>query len=46
MKKYDLFINGQFKDSKHKKNIINPSNGEVIASVCMADAKDTRYAIE
>ena len=46
MKKYDLLINGQFKDSKHKKNIINPSNGETITEVCMASAKDAKCAIE
>ena len=46
MKKYDLFINGEFSDSKYKRDIINPSNGETIARVCMASAKDTEYAIE
>jgi len=46
MKKYDLFINGEFKDSKYKRDIINPSNGETIATVCMASAKDTKYAIK
>jgi len=46
MKKYDLFINGEFKDSKYKRDIINPSNSEIIARVCMAGAKDTKYAIE
>jgi len=29
-----------------KRDIINPSNGETIARVCMASAKDTEYAIE
>ncbi len=46
MKKYGLLINGQFKDSKHKKNIINPSNGETIAVACMASAKDAKLAVE
>ncbi|MCK4912086.1 MAG: aldehyde dehydrogenase, partial [Candidatus Omnitrophica bacterium] len=46
MKKYDLFINGEFKDSKYKRDIINPSNDETIATVCMASAKDAKYAIE
>ncbi len=45
MKKYDLFVSGEFKDSKYKKNIINPSNAEVIASACMADEKITNDAI-
>ena len=46
MKKYDLFINGEFKDSKYKKDIINPSNGEAIAKVCMADSQITKEAIK
>lgn len=46
MRKYELFINGQFKDSKYKRNIINPSNGETIAEVCMASAKEAKEAIE
>jgi len=35
---YSLYINGEFKDSKQKQDIINPSTGEVIASVAFADA--------
>jgi len=37
---YPLFINGEFKDSTNKQNIINPSVGEIIANVSVADEKD------
>jgi acyl-CoA reductase-like NAD-dependent aldehyde dehydrogenase len=42
---YQSFINGKFIDSPEKQKIINPSNGEVIAQVCVASQKDVDYAI-
>lgn len=42
---YPLFINGDFKDSLNKQNIINPSDGEVIASVAVGDKSDAEFAI-
>lgn len=45
MKKYDLYVNGEFRDSKYKKNIINPSDSQTIASCCMADEKITNEAL-
>jgi len=43
---FPLFINGEFKESKLKKDIYNPATGEVIASVSMADKEDALSAIE
>ena len=40
-----LFINGEFKDTKEKQKIINPSTGEVIAEVSLASLKDIDSAI-
>jgi len=42
---YQLFINGEFKDSVNKQNIINPSTGEIIASVAVASTEDADSAI-
>ncbi|MCM8779837.1 MAG: aldehyde dehydrogenase family protein, partial [Candidatus Omnitrophica bacterium] len=42
---YPLYINGEFKETAQKQNIINPSNGEVLAQVCVAEAKDIDAAI-
>ena len=46
MLSYQLFINGEFRDSAHEHNIINPSTGEVIADVAIASPKDVDLAIE
>jgi len=43
---YSLFINGEFKDSINKQDLINPSSGEVIANVPVADKEDAELAIE
>jgi len=42
---YPLYINGQFKDSVEKQDIIDPSTGEIIARVAIADEKDIGSAI-
>ncbi|MDI6605818.1 MAG: aldehyde dehydrogenase family protein [Candidatus Omnitrophota bacterium] len=42
---YPLFINGGFKESAHKDKIINPSTGEVLAKVSLADEKDVNLAL-
>jgi len=42
---YSLFINGEFRDSAQKQDIIDPSTGEVMASVAVADGKDVESAI-
>ncbi|MDD4980241.1 MAG: aldehyde dehydrogenase family protein [Candidatus Omnitrophica bacterium] len=42
---YSLFINGEFIDSREQRKIINPSTGEVIASVSVANEKDVDSAI-
>lgn len=41
-----LFINGEFKDTKEKQRIINPSTGEVIAEVPAAGKKEIELALE
>ena len=43
---YSLYINGEFKDSKVKQDIINPATGEVIASVAFAQKDDVEFALE
>jgi len=42
---YSLFINGEFKDSKNKQEILNPATGEVLATVAVADEKDIDLAL-
>ncbi len=46
MKTYNLFINGEFKDSKFKNKIINPATGETIAEVSLASREDVNLAIK
>ena len=46
MKNYSLFINGEFKDSGLKQEIINPATGAPIASVGFADAESAESAID
>lgn len=42
-----LFINGEFKDSKKTKTIINPANyDETVGIVCLGSREDTKAAIE
>jgi len=43
---FPLFINGEFKASRNKKDIYNPATGEAIASVSMADRRDVLSAIK
>lgn len=45
-KHYSLYINGEFKDSGKKQDIINPANGEVVASVAFADEACVELALE
>ena len=45
MLSYSLFINGEFRDSKQKQRIINPSNSEVIAEVAVSSKEDIELAI-
>jgi len=45
IRSYQLFINGEFKDSTDKQKIINPSTGEVIAEAAIAAEKDVDSAI-
>jgi betaine-aldehyde dehydrogenase len=40
-----LFIDGELRDSKEKHKIINPSNGNVIAEVSVASARDVEVAL-
>jgi len=42
---YANYINGEFKDSKEKQKIINPSTGEAIASAALATSQDAELAI-
>jgi acyl-CoA reductase-like NAD-dependent aldehyde dehydrogenase len=46
MKEYSSFINGEFIKGKEKKEVINPSNREVIASLSLASLEDINYAVE
>jgi len=43
---YSLYINGEFKDTNLRENIINPSTGDVIASVSFADKDSIESAVE
>ncbi len=45
MEEYTSFINGQFIKGRQKKEIINPSNRETIASVYLANKQDIKDAI-
>nr|WP_239549255.1 aldehyde dehydrogenase family protein [Scopulibacillus daqui] len=40
-----MYINGQWRDSKEKRNVINPANGEVIAQAAEGTIEDAREAI-
>jgi len=42
---YPLFINGEFKDSQERLNVLNPATGEIIAQVCLADEKEVDSAV-
>jgi len=42
---YQAFINGSFRDSNKKQDIINPASGEVIARVAVANQMDAEEAI-
>ncbi len=44
--KYPLFINGEFKDTLFKQDIINPATGELLAKVSAATEKDIDGIIE
>jgi len=41
----DLFINGEFKSTKNKQNIVNPSTGKVIAEVSLASSGEVELAL-
>jgi len=43
---YPIFINGEFKDSTKKEKIINPSSGEIMAEVAIANEEDIELAID
>jgi len=43
---YPLFINGEFKETQNKQDIINPSSGEIIAKVSVAQKEGIEYAIK
>jgi len=42
---YPLYINGEFRETVKKQDVINPSTGEVLAQVSVADAKDIESTI-
>lgn len=42
---YPLFINGKFKNSRKKRNVIDPSTGETIVNVALADKEDIDESI-
>ncbi len=46
MREYGLFINAVFKPAEKKKEIINPSSGEVMAKVALASEKEAVEAID
>ena len=41
----DLFINGEFKSTREKQNIVNPSIGKVIAEVSLASPGEVELAL-
>ncbi|MDD3297097.1 MAG: aldehyde dehydrogenase family protein [Candidatus Omnitrophica bacterium] len=45
IKNYPLFINGEFKETSNKQDIINPATGEIIAKVSLADNHEVEAAI-
>jgi len=45
VKKYPLFINGEFIETAQKQKIINPATGEVIAEVSVAADKEVESAL-
>ena len=42
---YKLYINSEFKDSDERQNIVNPANGEIIATAATADKDDIDLAL-
>lgn len=42
---YSLFINGEFRDSQDKQDVLNPATGEILAKVAVADKRDVDLAI-
>ena len=42
---YSFYINGEFKDSPNRQEIINPAHGEIIAEVAVAVKEDMELAI-
>ncbi len=45
MDEYTSFINGEFKKGKQKREVINPSDGEVLTSVFLACQKEIKEAV-
>lgn len=43
---YGYYINGEFKESQDKLEVINPSTEEVIGYICETPKEDINYAIE
>jgi len=43
---YPLYINGEFKETSNKQDIINPSTGEIIARVSIAGNKEIESALK
>ena len=41
-----LYINGEFKETPNKQDVINPSTGEAIATVSIAENAEVEYAIK
>ena len=48
VKKYQLYVNGEFVDSMSKEtmDVINPANEETISSIPMGTEEDVNHAIE
>ncbi|MEW6008387.1 MAG: aldehyde dehydrogenase family protein [Candidatus Omnitrophota bacterium] len=46
MRRFSLFINGQFKDSGNWSKIINPSTGDLIAEVAVAGEREIYSSID
>jgi betaine-aldehyde dehydrogenase len=42
---YQLYINGEFRETTQKKQILNPANQEVIAQVCLAGPDEVEAAL-
>jgi len=45
MQTYPLYINGEFRETAKKQDVISPSTGEVLAQVSVAEAKEIELAI-